>query len=285
MRRMAQRLNADWFHRYMLDPTRYRPGTRMPLSFPDGKSTLTSVFNGDANQQIDAMWAYLAEGDKAREPVGLDAEAIVLTPTDKPIIYRNFLEGLGPRGIAVGMPEQVNYAWDAGAMSLSLVWKNGFIDASKHWVGRGPGNQSPLGDFVVPFETTSPFAVLKSKDAEWPSDSPRKRGYKFDGYRLNAAGQPVFRYRFGDVAVEDAIVPVASTNGQAASGIARHLTLRIEKDTAGLVFRAVRGNITANANGYVLNDQLKLSIQGANVEVVELGGQKELRAVLPHRAK
>jgi len=76
-----RRLREDWFRRYMLAPNEYRPGTRMPLSLPDGKSVITTVLDGDANRQIDAMWLYLSQGKAANKPTGLDAEAIILTRT------------------------------------------------------------------------------------------------------------------------------------------------------------------------------------------------------------
>lgn len=34
MTTMTRRLRRDWFHRYMLDPQQYRPGTRMPAAWP-----------------------------------------------------------------------------------------------------------------------------------------------------------------------------------------------------------------------------------------------------------
>ncbi len=141
---MTERLREDWFHRYMLAPATYRPGTRMPLSFPEGKSTLTSVLDGHADAQIKAMWLYLSEGTKAKAPSGLEGEAIVLTPDKQPIIYRNFIEGLSPRGIAVGYPERVNLAWDADRMNLALIWKNDFIDASKHGSAAGQASKVPM---------------------------------------------------------------------------------------------------------------------------------------------
>jgi hypothetical protein len=279
MRRMPERLNADWFHRYMLEPTKYRPGTRMPLSFPDGKSTLTTVFDGDAHQQIDAMWAYLAQGDKSREPVGLDAQAIVLKPIDRPVIYRNFIEGLSPRGIAVGYPEQANIAWDAGSMSLALIWKNEFIDASKHWVGRGQGNQSPLGDYVVKLEATAPIAVLDRFDAIWPTKPARERDYHFKGYSLNSAGQPAFHYQFADVSVEDQ--PEPSRTKQNVIGLSRRLSIKIAKPTMGLVLRAATGKIAEVDGGYLVNDQVRIVIRGAKVKLIEVNGKQELRAELP----
>jgi mono/diheme cytochrome c family protein len=141
MLEMPARLRKDWFVRYQLDPQTYRPGTRMPASFPNGVSVLPSIADGDASYQILAMWDYLQLGDRSRVPAGLRPGAIELKPTDRPILYRSFLEGLSNRGIAVGYPEGVNLAWDAGSMSLAMIWQNQFLDVSKQWRGRGPAGQ------------------------------------------------------------------------------------------------------------------------------------------------
>ena len=56
---LPKRLQHDWFRAYVADPQRFRPGTRMPSAFVDGKSVLPSVLDGTANTQIEAMWLYL----------------------------------------------------------------------------------------------------------------------------------------------------------------------------------------------------------------------------------
>ncbi|XZE33318.1 family 16 glycoside hydrolase [Pirellulaceae bacterium SH501] len=285
--RMPGRLREDWFHRYMLDPTRYRPGTRMPLSFPEGKSAVTSVYHGDADKQIDALWAYLSEGTQAKSPLGLDGESIVLKPVDRPIIYRNFIEGLTPRGIAVGYPEQVNAAWDANEMALRLIWKNEFIDASKHWVGRGPGNQGPLGDSPANIESTSPVALLDTIESSWPTGSSRQRGYRFGGYRLNEAGQPTFEYRVQDCEVSDLLIPQGTgAEREAIQGkkrIQRTLTLSIpDTPTIGnkkIVFRLASGEIQEQSDGsYLLDDRISIRVDGVKLQKVLIDGRAEWRA-------
>jgi mono/diheme cytochrome c family protein len=277
---MPERLRPDWFRRYLLAPTEYRPGTRMPLSFPDGRSVLTSIYEGDAHRQIDALWHYLSQGRAAKAPSGLDIESIVLAPDARPVIYRNFLEGLSPRGIAVGYPQQLNVAWDAGHMSLALLWKNEFIDAGKHWSGRGAGSQGPQGDLVVPWEATSPVARLESLDQPWPTDLARQRGYRFLGYQLNPAGEPSFRYRLGDIEVEDRIRPIAQ--GQDQYAIERELHLRIPQPTSGLTFRAATGSILALGDGhYQVNDTIHLQLEGVALQRLSIGEHMELRGELP----
>ncbi|MCA9099246.1 MAG: hypothetical protein KDA36_12710, partial [Planctomycetaceae bacterium] len=199
---MTRRIRPEWFVRYLYDPAKYRPGTRMPTGFPNGQAVVKDIYDGHPNQQISAVWTYLTDGDKAGIPEGLIARMIELVPEKEPILYRNFIEGLSPRGIAVGTPEKAHFAWDANELCLRLIWHDRFIDASKHWTGRGQGKQVPLGDHILTVEPHFAFAQLASQDAPWPADSIRDRqGYQFEGYSLNDAGQPEFRLKtpFGEV--------------------------------------------------------------------------------------
>ena len=277
---MTERLREDWFHRYMLAPATYRPGTRMPLSFPEGKSVLGSVLEGSADAQIKAMWLYLSEGTKAKTPSGLEGEAIVLTAEKTPIIYRNFIEGLSPRGIAVGYPEHVNLAWDADRLNLALLWKNDFIDASKHWVGRGPGFQGPLGDFVIKLDSGLPIAKLSDPNAKWPelakNQSARELGYRFRGYSLNDAGQPTFKYEVESLAVTDFYLPTKD-------GFDRVLTIKNPStgDAEGMVLRLARGAIQKVDGTFVVGGQLKIAVSNADARIVDVNGSQELRVSLP----
>ena len=92
---MTTRLRPEWFHHYLQNPLAYRPGTRMPTPFPDGHTTLPAVLDGTVKGQIDAIWTYLADGDKAIFPVGLVTGKIELIAFDEAVIYRNFIEGAG----------------------------------------------------------------------------------------------------------------------------------------------------------------------------------------------
>ena len=232
---MTRRLRRDWFHRYMLKPFRYRPGTRMPTGWPSGRSVIPAVLDGDTQQQLIAIWDYLAEGDKAPIPLGLLKQAIVLTPEKEPIIYRNFLEGLSARGIAVGYPEKTHLAFDAGNLDLALIWRGAFIDASMHWNGRGQGRQRPLGDLVVPLVRGLPLAVLESGATPWPGDAAEKLGFRFRGYRFDKQRRPIFRYGSDAIEVEDDPQPVKDSTD---TGFKRTLTINTLAPVKNLWYRA-----------------------------------------------
>jgi cytochrome c2 len=53
------RLRYEYFQRWLDDPTRVTPGTKMPKYTSDGKSPLGQHLNGDARKQFDALWEYL----------------------------------------------------------------------------------------------------------------------------------------------------------------------------------------------------------------------------------
>lgn len=274
---MPQRLRVEWFHRYLQDPTEYRPGTRMPNSFVDGKSALAGLYDGDPTLQIDAMWQYLSLGDQAKEPEGLRPGAIVLVADERPRIYRNFFTGLSARGIGVGYPSGVNVIWDAEAMSLAKAWRNSFIDASMHWVGRGQGRQEPLGDAVISVDPATPIAVLDAIDSAWPKQSGRDQGYRFGGYHLDPSGNPTFRYRLGQTRVTDGIVPASETGGP----LVRRIVIEAAGTNGVLVWQVASGDIRATGDGYRVDDRFDVTIDGADCQLVRSNGGQSLRVIVP----
>jgi len=271
---MTRRVREDWFHRYMVDPPRYRPGTRMPTAFPDGKATVRDVYEGDPSKQLAALWSWLKDADKAGLPEGLVGNVIELRPDARPVIYRNFIEGLSARGIAVGYPERANLAWDANKLALTLAWHGRFIDAGKHWEGRGPGFQGPLGDHLIRLEDQVPLAVLENDKAPWPTNPPRELGWRFKGYDLDPAGRPRFRYVSQQMTVADFPLPVPHKSD---AWFRRTLTIKAEQGLTGVWFRGAVGKIEPQPNGeYLVNGLFKIRLPGGQPIVREVNGQQEL---------
>ena len=275
--KMTRRLRHDWFHRYLLNPQAYRPGTRMPAAWPRGVSTVRDVLDGDAVAQIEAVWQYLRDGRSAGIPYGLSREMIELVPEDTAIIYRGFIEGAGPRAIAVGYPEKANLAFDAKNMRLALIWQGQFIDASMHWTGRGSGFQRPLGDAVLALPDEPAFARLANEQASWPATSATESGYRFRGYRLTNDRRPRFLYDYVGIHIED--FPNA-VDGDPYPTIRRTFTLSCAEPPDDVYFRAaVADQIEPRGDGwYALGSDRRMRLETTTEPlIVEAQGCKELR--------
>ena len=271
---MTRRLKPQWFHHYMQNPLAYRPGTRMPTPFPNGETTLPSILDGSVDKQTRAMWAYLSDGDKAILPVGLVTGKMELIAYDEALIYRNFIEGAGPRAIGVGYPEKLNLAWDANNLRPAMLWHGAFIDAAKHWNDRGAGFEPPLGDNILRLPQGVPLAALADEKAAWPETPAKEQGFQFRGYRLGEYQRPTFLYSLGELNVEDDFAPV----GQDDVYIMQR-TIRIQGSPAGAVyFRAAAGEVAENADGsYKIDNRWTMRIKSASKPLLrDSGGRKEL---------
>ena len=57
---VAQRIRHPYYRRWMLDPLRIEPGTKMPRLCPDGQHTAArKILDGNAERQFEALWNYL----------------------------------------------------------------------------------------------------------------------------------------------------------------------------------------------------------------------------------
>ncbi len=233
---MTKRLRPDWFYRYVLDPQTYRRGTRMPAPWPFGQATIRETLHADVNLQVQAVWLYLSDREKASVPYGLVREPIELKPNTEPIIYRNFIEGAGSRAIGVGYSEGVNLAFDANQMRMAMIWHGAFIDAARHWTGRGAGFEAPLGDDILSFPNQVSFLILDKPDQEVPTGNARDLGYKFLGYHLDSKQRPIFRYSIHGLTIEDHPIPEQGEGKYAT--LKRSLQFQGSSDTNQLWYRA-----------------------------------------------
>lgn len=258
---MTQRLNHNWFRRYVADPQKFRRGTRMPAAWYNGQSPLQQILGGTADRQIEAIWQYLADGTAARRPPGVGPSFIPLVPDKTAIVYRNFIQGAGPRGIAVGYPEKVSLAFDANDLRLAMIWQGAFIDAARHWNNRSEGFEPPLGDNIIRFPSGPSFAFLDKEDTAWPTKSGRGLGYHFRGYRLTPDDRPTFLYTVGTTQVEDFTNP----SGDKSVSLRRTLTLTDPLPAGNLWFRAAAGSKIEELGDhrYRINGELTLRLEAA----------------------
>lgn len=244
----ASRLRYDWWHTYALGPARQKPGTRMPAFFATGKSTKTDILAGDPDKQIDAMWSYFNLSSFAPPPSGIQTgKGLALSVGDRPRIFRSFMKDAGSRGIAVGFPVGTHFGFDATGVRLVDAWKGDFIDASGAWTNRGGTVASGQGKAFWKAPAGPPLVLGQTAPASWPAKAGDDVVYKFDGYRLDAAGIPTFLYRIGAVSVEETFTP-------ADGGVRRAFRLTGVPAGAKVFFNAGPGTLTLEKLGNVLDD-------------------------------
>jgi hypothetical protein len=241
-----QRVRYDWYLRWMHQPQRLAPGTRMPQTFIDGKALLTTYFDGDGDRQAEALWAYYSLGPGLPLPSGMEPpKGVIVTAKDRPEILRTFMpDNAGTKPIAVGYPGGTNLVFDAATCRLAYAWGGNFLDASPVWNGRGGNPARLLGPKFWTGPAAFPWAVTDSRtppdflkrtgDPAYGHQLPEDRFYggprlvRFDGYETDAAGKPTFRYSLTDaegsphLSVAEKPDPLPTT---VAAGLRRTLTV------------------------------------------------------------
>lgn len=119
-------------------------------------------------------------------------EVIPIAPSgDRPVIYRNFIDGTTPRAIGVGFPGGLNLAYSADNLAPELIWTGKFIDGAAKWLSRGTNKNPPAGENVI--HLTISRALPKEA--------------RFKGYKLDPAGNPTFTVQIGDQILLDSWQP------------------------------------------------------------------------------
>ncbi|HSI63873.1 MAG TPA: hypothetical protein VLE43_12160, partial [Candidatus Saccharimonadia bacterium] len=201
---MPKRLRPEWMRAFLLNPAGFPTGTRMPPFWPAGRAMNPALGGGTTERQINSILRYLAEVDESLPPEGLaDRAALVLKPTERPVIFRTFLKGAGTHAIAVGYPSGVNVAFDALAVRWSMAWRGKFLDADGTWNQRYVKMEQPLGEDLVRLEEVGKLTILGQEEVK-PA---------FRGYRIGKDGLPVFDYDLGTLHIEDFLEPGAKGRG------------------------------------------------------------------------
>ena len=116
------RLRPEWFRDYLINPAAFRPGTRMPSFWPEGKA-ISPILGRNTERQIDSLWVYLNELEQTRLPEGLEKKGgFELKPDKRPIVFRTFMEAAGTHAIAIGFPVGIHSAFDSEAVGWTTLW-------------------------------------------------------------------------------------------------------------------------------------------------------------------
>ncbi len=281
------RLQPGWFNSYLRNPGAFRPRTVMPTAWPNGVASHKTILDGNTDKQIEAIWYYLSLGTSAADPSGLRAVSTKLTVVDQAKTYRGRSRVAGFRGIAVGLPEKLSYAFNAETGTLSAIWQGEFIGVN--WSGQGSGDFNPASEPITLAQDVS-FAQLADEKTPWPLLPvmtkeartnpnplyPKNVGYQFRGYFLGESSIPTFMYRSGTIEIEDRSV---------ATGVEaqRHLTrvLQFDSPTPQTVwFRALTGDISSESERVFRSGRLRLTIPATEAKLRSLSDEPKRSELL-----
>ncbi len=285
LQKVTQRLRPAWFRAWLANPIAMKPGTRMPTSWPNGKSFYPDVQDGDMDKQIDAIWAYLSVGEKGGSPPGLSPDdKTMLVPSEHPITFRTFLDNVSAHAIAVGFRQRTHVAFDANRVRMVEAWTGDFLSAKPSWDGRAGQYAKVPGSDLVRFAEGPPFARLASQADVWPADVPKAKlgsnrtppGWRFRGYRFDKDRVPTFLYSIGSIDVEE--TPGTDFDPHAAV-VMRNFKLTTKDDVHDLYFRVAAGKSAVQSGGAtVFDDRFTYTVRASSepfLRPVE-GGQELL---------
>jgi len=283
-----QRLQPGWFYEFMKNPAKHRPGIIMPNYWPDGKAVQTEIMGGDTHEQLRALWHQFSLGRSARDPKGLQSKPNKLEVSDEVRVYRGRSRVAGFRGLAVGFPGGLNYAFNLENGALSAIWKGEYLTAN--WRSQGAGDFNP-SERSIQLAQDVAFLQLKDSGLTWPLKPvmtkenpvnpnplyPKNLGYAFRGYALGKDGNPTLRYLCGEIAIEDRF--------EVKSEKVLNRRFSFDAKQAGVLhFRALTGKIINESDGVFKTTDLRLTL-GSEVKTIlrssGVNGGQELLMKIP----
>ena len=281
------RLQPGWFNSYLRNPGAFRPRTVMPTAWPNGIASHKTILDGNTDMQIEAIWYYLSLGTSAADPSGIRGVSTKLTVDDQAKTYRGRSRVAGFRGIAVGLPEKLSYAFNAETGTVSAIWQGDFIGVN--WSGQGSGDFNPASEPITLAQDVS-FAPLADEKTPWPLLPvmtkeartnpnplyPKNVGYQFRGYVLGESSIPTFMYRSGTIEIEDRSVAVGSDEQRQLKRV-----LQFDSPTSQTVlFRALTGDISSESERVFRSGRVRLTIPATETKLRSLSDEPKRSELL-----
>lgn len=119
----------------------------------------------------------------------------IIQALDRPVVYSTYLPDAPSRAIAVGLPGDVSFGFDAQNCRLLYAWRGGFLDVTKSWVGFGGWYSKLIGQKFHVAPSGFPLRV---------GNAQKEPNVQFKGYHL-VDGYPVFNYLIDGIPVRHRI--------------------------------------------------------------------------------
>jgi azurin len=202
--------------------------------------------NDDPNippsRQGDAIAGSSSDGHQNHsEPVPQPEHPYPLIP---PYLFRAFLPETGPDAIAVSLPQELSYCWDAGTCRLRYAWQGSFLDFSDFRKSYKKYAVKVAGTVFYRDKTAFPLRI------DGPENIP---AVKFKGYRL-INRYPEFHYTINGMEVYELIHPKPD-----GAGLSRTFRIPKTRKPIWFAFSSEDGVDYSCAKGKWVDGKLKLS--------------------------
>jgi azurin len=167
---------------------------------------------------------------------------------EPPYLYRVLMPDASPAAIAVALPNQLSYCWDAGVCRLRYVWYGPFLDLQDYWTVKGELYAKILGEII--YRDEGAYPLLVGVDAVIPE-------VQFKGYRL-VNNYPEFQYVVSGMDVFEKIMTLKD-----GSGLTRQFQIVGATEVIWFTHEPDDGIIYSSDKGVWVANRLRLTPQEA----------------------
>ena len=181
--------------------------------------------------------------------------------TTPPYLYRIFMPDAGPAAIAVSLPKQLSYCWDAGSCRLRYAWQGEFLDPKNYFDKKAEKHAKITGIVFYRDKTTYPLKFSADKDPE----------VDFKGYKL-IDRYPEFHYTIDGKNVYELIKPKED-----GSGLIRLFKVPEATEPLYFVFDNNDGAEYTSSKGMINGNQIHLTADDAHAFVIVMTKKETIK--------
>ena len=172
-----------------------------------------------------------------------------------PVVYRAYMDNASAAAIAVNLPHNISYCWDAATCELRYAWTGDFVDNSGLWKGKPNSVAKVLGVKFFEIKMRHPLRVGVSEAAPV---------VEFLGYRL-IERHPEFHYTINGVEVFELIH--ANEDGTA---LIRTFRIPDAKQPVWFIAHSSDGADYRSSKGKWQDNRLKISREDARTFTITM---------------
>jgi azurin len=172
--------------------------------------------------------------------------------TTPPYLYRIFMPDAGPAAIAVNLPNQLSYCWDAGSCRLRYAWQGEFLDPTDYFDKKAEKYAKIMGAVFYRDKTTYPLKFSPDKNPV----------VDFKGYKL-INRYPEFHYTIDGKHVYELIKPKED-----GSGLIRVFRVPEATEPLYFVFDKSDGAEYKTSKGKINSNQISLTADDAHEFII-----------------